>query len=136
MKFREMFEELFEKVSRNCSDGSGEIPDGPYKGWQVIRTNHLDEPRPPSDKERDDGFDCETFEDLVLAFLKKRPLGIKDDKYLIEYKNKKGYQSFVIKVLNKNKTITFITIMQLNKKRQGEYNITDERYIYIGTIKE
>ena len=87
--FYKMFTETInEKVSKDCSDGSGVIPDGPYKGWKVIRTRHLDEPRPPSEKERDDGFLCDTFENLVLAFLKKR-LNIQDGKYLLEWKNNK-----------------------------------------------
>ena len=129
-------ENLQEKVSSDCSTGAGEIPDGPWKGFQVIRTNHLDDHRGSSEKARDADFDCETFDELVNGLLKKRPMGIKDDKYLVEWKNKRGYQSYVVKVDNTRKTITFITVMMLNKKSPGMYNTSGARYIFIGNIKE
>ena len=45
-----------EKVSPDCSDGAGIIPEGPYKGWKVYRTNHIDDIRKETGKERDHGF--------------------------------------------------------------------------------
>ncbi len=125
---------LKEVVSQDCSTGSGVIPDGPYQSWVVIRTNHLDSPRPPSERPRDYGWECDDFEDVVTAFLKKRPMGIKDGKYLIEWKNKKGYQCLVMNIDNKRKEMTVITMIQLNKKSSGGYNASGAKFIGIGNI--
>jgi hypothetical protein len=109
-----MFKELFcEKVSPNCDNGSGVAP-VTIKGWKVIRTEHLDDPRPPSGKERDEGFTCDTFEELVEQFLKKRPL-IQSGNYNITWKNSKGYQSMIVSVNAEAKEMTFITIIHGNK---------------------
>ncbi len=130
------FKEIFEKVSQDCSTGAGEIPSGPYKGWKAIRTNHLDDTRPPSERERDANFDCQTFDALIDGFLKKRPLGVQDGKYQITWKNKKGVQAFVINVDNSKKVITFITVMQLNKRSPQDYHAKGARAIDLGKILE
>lgn len=125
---------LNEKVAPNCDSGGGEIPSGPYKGWKVIRTNHLDDIRPPAEKERDAGFNCETFDELIYAFLNKRPLGIKDGSYSLTWKNSKGHQNFVVSVNNAAKTITFVTIIQLNRKGPNDYHAKDSASIFLGNI--
>jgi hypothetical protein len=136
--FKQFFMEV---VTKDCSTGAGEIPDGPYKGWKVIRTRHLDEPRPPSDEERDEGFDCKTFEKIVMTFLQKRPLGIQDGSYQLVWKNDKGYQVVVVDVNNKDKKITFITVIQGNKKNPIGYMTAPsmkkhQRLINLGKIDE
>ena len=129
------FKNFLEKVSPNCDTGSGVIPDGPYKGWKVYRTSHLDDIRKPSNKERDDGFSCATFEVLVKKFLQKRALGINSGKYQLTWKNSRGYQAVVVNVTNDNKTISFITVMQLNKKAARDYYAKGPS-IDLGLIKE
>ena len=137
MKFKD-FIELLEKVSRDCSTGDGLIPDGPYKGWKVWRTNHLDKPRFPtiSDIERDEGFICKTFDHLITALLRKRPLGLKDGKTQITWKNDDGIQACMLDIDNRRKTITFITVMQLNKKRSTGYETKGAPSIDLGVLKD
>ncbi len=85
-----MFKELFtERVSPDCSTGPGIIPDGPYKGWEIVRTNHLDDKR-DTGRERDDGFDCQTFDAIISKLMQKRPLGLKSGKMQLTWKNAKG----------------------------------------------
>ena len=132
------FRELLEKVSKDCSTGDGIIPDGPYKGWKVWRTNHLDKPRYPtiSSVERDEGFECDTFDALVSTLLKKRPLGLKDGKTQITWKNTEGIQACMLDIDNKKKTITFITVMQLNKSRSTQYETKGSPSIDLGNLNE
>ncbi len=137
MKFKEyLAKDLAEKVAPNCEAGGGEIPSGPYKGWKVIRTNHLDDIRPPSEKERDEGFDCDTFDKLIYAFLSKRPLGINDGSYSLTWKNSKGHQNFVVSANNDKKTLTVVTIIQLNRKDQNGYHAKDSASIFLGNINK
>ncbi len=140
MNFKKYYrtqEELNEKVSRDCSTGGGVIPDGPYKGWSVVRTNHLDDTREPSNKERDQGFVCDTFEDIVMGFLSKRPLGIQDGKYMLEWKNRSGFQCLILNVQNEKTQLQIVTIMQLNQPKAGSY-ITSNRvkFVALGVINK
>ena len=131
-----MFRELFEKVSPDCSTGNGVIPDGPYKGWHIVRTNHLDDTR-KTGKERDHGFDCDTFDAIVTKLLQKRPMNIKDGKYSLSWRNIDGYQNVVVSVNNSQKSITFITVIQMNKKKAGDYHSKSGQIsIDLGIIKE
>jgi hypothetical protein len=59
----------------------------------------------------------------MKAFFRKRPLGVSDGDYSIFWRNSKGVQSAVINVNNKTKKITWVTIMQLNKKSPGDYRV-------------
>ena len=121
-----MFLELFtEKVNSDCSQGSGVIPTiGPYKDFVVVRTSHLDDPRnPPDETQRDAGFDCDSFDDITTAFFRKRPLGVADGDYSIFWKNAGGVQTAIININNKTKKLTYITIMQLNKRNMNDYRI-------------
>ena len=130
-----MFKELFlEKVSQDCSTGNGTIPDGPYKGWEIIRTSHLDQER--NGKERDAGFNCSTFDALITKLLQKRPLGLKDGKMQLSWKNSKGYQAVVVGVDNSKKSIVFVTVMQLNKKKSTDYHTKGAANINLGNLKE
>lgn len=122
-----------EKVSPDCSDGSGIIPDGPYKGWKVYRTNHIDDIRKETGKERDYGFTCKTFDLLINKFLAKRPLGIDSGEYTLGWKNTKGYQTVVVNISNDTKVISFITVMQLNKKSIRDYKIRG-KMVNLGVI--
>jgi hypothetical protein len=133
MMFKEIFR-LFEKVSRDCSNGPGIVPDGPYKGWELIRTSHLDEPR-KNGKERDHDWNCQSFDNLVTKFLQKRPLGINDGKYTLTWKNSDGYQSCIVSVDNSRKSITFVTIMMLNKKSTRDYTKVGSTLINLGVIQ-
>jgi len=127
---------LEEAVSGDCSDGSGVIPGGPYKGWNVVRTKHLDDPRPPSEIERDAGFECDDFSDLIQGLSRKRPLGIADGKWQMTWKNQRGYQAFIIQINNQKKELIFLTIMQLNKKRAlGYHPKPGDKFLDLGTIK-
>ena len=132
----ETFKQFIERVSQDCSTGAGELPMfvGPWKGFTVIRTNHLDDKRPPSERDRDHGFDCGSFDSIISAFLKKRPLGLKDGKYSLTWKNKKGHQNAVVNVNNDKKTITFITIIQLNKRQPNDYHAKGAAALFIGNI--
>ncbi len=126
------FKKFLEKVSKDCSDGRGIIPDGPYKGWKVLRTSHLDDLR--GNKQRDHNFECDDFEKLVMRFLEKRPLGIEDGEYSVTWKNKNGFQNMVISVDNKFKIITFITIIQLDKKTPKYTLKSKTRQVYLGNV--
>ncbi len=125
---------LKEKVSPDCSDGPGVIPIGPWKDFKVIRTSHLDDDR-KTGKDRDFGWQCDEFDTVMTKLFQKRPLGIKDAKYTITWKNKKGYQSAVVSINNKKKTATFITIMQLNKKSSRDYIKSGTTLIDLGPLK-
>ena len=136
MKFKE-YNALYEKVSPDCSTGPGVIPEGPWKGFKVVRTGHLDDPRnPPSKKQRDDSFDCDTFDALITKLMQKRPMGLKSGKMQITWKNKEGYQAAVINISNDNQTITFITIMQMNRSSATKYETKGAPNIDLGLIKE
>jgi len=128
---------LLEKVSGDCSTGAGVIPKiGPWKGFLAVRTNHLDEPRnPPDPTQRDQNFECDSFDDIVKALIKKRPLGIADGRYLVYWKNRKGVQSAVIKIDNKTKQIIFVTIMQLNKRNVNDYKSGGAIKMDLGNLK-
>ncbi len=127
---------LQEKVSQDCSTGSGVIPDGPYKGWKLIRTSHLDDDR-KSGMDRDENFDCDTFDAIVTKFLQKRPMGLKDGKYSLSWKNANGYQNTVVAVRNSDTSITFITVIQMNKKSARDYHHKKgQSSIDLGIIKE
>ena len=142
MKFKKYFNELMnpinlvERVSPDCSTGAGEITTaGPWKDFKVIRTSHLDDER-NTGRERDHGFDCDTFDAIITKFLQKRPLGIKDGKVQLTWKNSKGYQAAVVQVSNSKKNITFVTIMQLNRKKATQYETNGDPSIDLGIIKE
>ncbi|MCD6435379.1 MAG: hypothetical protein J7L15_03245 [Clostridiales bacterium] len=131
-----MFKELFEKVSPDCSTGPGVIPDGPYSSWKIIRTAHLDEPRnPSSSKQRDADFTCSTFDALITKLTQKR-FNLKSGKLQLTWKNSKGYQAVVVNVSNDNKTITFVTVMQLNRNKATQYETKGAPNIDLGIIKE
>ena len=137
--FIEIFMELTEKVSPNCDNGAGELPPvvGPWQGFTVIRTNHLDDIRPPSSKERDDGFDCKSFDFIIKALFRKRPLGLTAGKYQLAWKNNKGYQTGIVNIDTSKKPITWITIMQLNKKRATDYHPKPgDRLLDLGIVNE
>ena len=122
-----------EKVSRDCATGNGSM----FKigGWIVGRTSHLDDKRPPSEKERDDGFFCQKFVDVVKMFKKKRPMNINDGKWHLIYKDEDGFQNCLVAVNNEFKTMTFVTIMQLNKSKVNDYNIkAGEKRLFIGSL--
>jgi len=116
---------LCEVVSGDCSSGAGIIPTiGPYKDFKVKRTNHLDDPRnPPNPEQRDQGFDCQSFDHITTAFFRKRPLGVSDGDYSLFWKNEKGVQTAIVNINNKSKTFTYVTIMQLNKRNMNDYKI-------------
>ncbi len=135
MMFKELFIELIEKVSPDCSTGDGVIPDGPYKGWHLIRTSHLDHVR-PNGKQRDDSFDCSTFDAVITTLLQKRPLGLKDGKMQLTWKNKRGFQALVVGIDNSKKSIVFVTIMQLNKKKATDYHTKGAANINLGILRE
>ena len=137
-EFREL-QNLQEKVSPDCSTGAGELPPvvGPWKDFVAIRTNHLDDIRPPSSKERDAGFDCQSFDHIIKALFRKRPLGLAAGKYQLAWKNKKGYQTGIVSIDTNKKTITWITIMQLNKKRALDYHPKPgDRLLDLGMVNE
>jgi hypothetical protein len=130
-------EYLLEKVSSDCSSGPGIIPAGPFAGYKVLRVKHLDSKRKDG-KERDYGFDCETFEALVMGL--SRIKGIPSMKHMGEYqivwKNRKGYQAAAIEVDHERKIVKFITVMQLNRQCQTCYHSKGRPEIYIGPIDE
>jgi hypothetical protein len=128
---REAIQNILERVSRDCSTGNGAMMK--INGWIIGRTSHLDDPRPPSEKERDDGFYCKEFANIIKMFLKKRPMNIADGKYHLVYKDENGYQNCVVAVNNSFKTMTFITIMQLNKRNPNDYKTRGgDKRIFIG----
>ena len=120
-----MFKELFlEKVSNDCQTGAGVVPNvGPFKNFKIVRTNHLDAKRGQSSKERDEDFDCESFDLILKKFFQKRPLGVQDGDYSLFWENKNGVQSMIININNTNKSLTILTIMQLNKNNMNDYKI-------------
>lgn len=123
-----------EKVSPDCATGNGAM----FKvgKWIVGRTVHLDDKRPPSEKERDDGFFCQKFIKVVQMFMKARPVGITEGKYHLVYKDENGYQNCVVSVNEEFSTMTFITIMQLNKRNINDYKVSNgDRRIEIGEMK-
>ena len=131
------FKLYLEKVSGDCLTGAGEIPDGPWKGYKVIRTNHLDDPRnPPDPTQRDQNFDCSTFDGIITKLMQKRPLGLKSGKMQLTWKNSRGYQAVVVNISTDNKTITFITVMQLNRKKSTQYETKGAPSIDLGILKE
>jgi hypothetical protein len=126
-----------EKVSRDCSNGPGIIPAGPFAGYKVLRVRHLDFKRKDG-KERDHGFDCETFGAIVNAL--SRVKGVPSMRHMGEYqivwKNRRGYQAAAIEVNQDKKIVKFITIMQLNRKCQTCYHAKGRPEIYLGPIDE
>ena len=130
---REAILAIRERVTKDCSTGNG--PMFKVGGWVVGRTSHLDDPRPPSEKERDDGFYCKKFIKVIQMFRKKRPLAINDGKWHLIYKDENGYQDCLVSVNNEYKTMTFVTIMQLNKRSINDYKVKpDEKRLFIGNI--
>lgn len=130
---KEIIFKVHERVSKDCSTGSGSM----FKvgKWIIGRTRHLDDPRPPSEKERDAGFFCKEFVAVVKMFLKKRPMNIESGKYHLVYKNKRGYQNCVVAVDNRFNTMTFITIIQMNKRSITDYKIkSGDKRIFIGEL--
>jgi len=131
---REAIQIIQERVSPDCQTGNGAMMK--VGKWIIGRTSHLDDPRPPSEKERDDGFYCKEFANIIQMFLKKRPMNISDGKYHLVYKNEHGYQDCLVAVNNDFKTMTFVTIMQLNKKSPNDYDAKNgEKRIFIGKTK-
>ena len=129
--FRDIFSE---KVSNDCSTGSGVVPNGPYKGWKLVRTSHLDDKR-DSGRERDHNFDCDTFTDLMNGLTKKRPLGINSGKWSLAWKNQKGYQTAIVQINSDKKQVTFVTVMQLNKKKALDYRPKKgDKFLDLGNI--
>jgi hypothetical protein len=104
----------------------------------IVRTSHLDDPRnPPSPIQRDQNFDCDSFDEIMKDFFRKRPLGVSDGDYSIFWKNQKGVQTAIINVNNKTKKITWVTIMQLNKRSMNDYKIKQKTIkIDLGNIPE
>lgn len=131
-----MFKELFtEKVSPDCSTGAGVIPEGPWKDFKVVRTSHLDDKR-DTGRDRDHGFNCDTFDAIITKLMQKRPLGLKSGKMQLTWKNPKGYQAVVVNISTDAKTITFITVMQMNRKKATQYETKGAPSIDLGIIKE
>jgi len=131
---REVIQTIQERVSRDCQTGNGAMMK--VGSWIIGRTSHLDDPRPPSEKERDDGFYCKEFANIIQMFLKKRPMNITDGKYNLIYKNGDGYQNCLVAVNNGFNTMTFVTIMQLNKNNVNDYNVkSGEKRLFIGNVK-
>ena len=127
---------LNEKVSPDCSTGAGVIPDGPWKDYEVIRTSHLDDPRnPPDPKQRDHDFICLDFDAIITKLMQKRPMGLREGKTQLTWKNSKGYQAMVINISNRQKSITVITIMQMNRKKSTQYETKGAPNIDLGIIK-
>ena len=99
----------------------------------MIRTNHLDDRR-SNGTERDENFNCDTFDALITKLLQKRPLGLKAGKTQLTWKNQKGYQAVVLQISVDSKSITFITAMQLNKKKSTQYEMRDGVNINLGVL--
>ena len=126
-----------EKVSPDCGSGPGIIPAGPFAGYKVLRVRHLDAKRKDG-KERDYGFNCNTFQAIVnaLSRIKGIPSMRHMGEYQIVWKNKKGYQAAAIEVNHSDKIVKFITVMQLNRKCQTCYHSKGRPEIYLGPIDE
>ena len=129
---------LNEKVSPDCSTGAGIIPEGPWKEYNIIRTRHLDEPRnPPGGAERDEGVTCNYFDAIAKAIFRKRPLGLRSGDYSIFWKNSKGYQTAIVAIDADKKTITFVTMIQQNKRNPNDYRIKKGTIKFdVGIVKE
>ena len=110
------FKLYLEKVSPDCSTGSGVIPEGPWNGYKIIRTSHLDDPRnPPDPTQRDQGVTCDYFDEIAKALFRKRPLGLRSGDYAIFWTNSKGTQNAMVNIKAEKQTITFVTMIQQNK---------------------
>jgi hypothetical protein len=73
----------------------------------------------------------------MKAFFRKRPLGVSDGDYSIFWKNDKGWQTAIINVNNENKTITWVTVIQKNKKSMNDYRVKQKTIkINLGNIPE
>ena len=131
----EVYDVLNELVSDNCGTGAGLATK--HKGWEIIRTKHLDAPRSKdSDVQRDAGYTCAKFVKVVTLFLKHKRITISTGKYNLMYKENKYFQEAVIAIDIELKKIKFVTIMQLNLGKQKEYrNPHKERRIFIGVMK-
>jgi len=132
-----MFREIIEKVSTDCSTGAGVVPNvGPFKDFQIIRTTHLDQPRGSSSEERDQDFDCSSFDSILKKFFQRRPLGVQDGDYSLFWNNPKT-QCMVVNINNKSKKLTILTIMQLDKRNMNDYRIKGKTIkINLGPISE
>ena len=136
MTFKEY---LLERVSADCSTGSGVIPGiGPWAGYKAVRTGHLDEPRnPPSPIQRDQGFDCKSFDEILKALIRKRPLGLPNGDFALFWKNSKGVQNAMINIKQDNKTITFVTMIQQSKRNMNDYRVKKGTVkLDLGLVKE
>ena len=126
MTFKKYLDEV---VSPDCSTGSGVVPEGPWQGYKIIRTSHLDDPRnPPDPTQRDQGVDCDFFDEIAKALFRKRPLGLRAGDYAIFWTNSKGTQNAMVNINTDKKTITFITMIQQNKP-MNKYRVKN------GTVK-
>ena len=120
---------LTEKVSGDCSTGSGVVPNGPWNGYKIIRTSHLDEPRnPPSPIQRDQGVTCDYFDEIAKALFRKRPLGLRSGAYAIFWTNSKGTQNAMVQINTEKLSITFVTMIQQSKPK-NKYRVKQ------GTVK-
>ena len=128
---------IVEKVSGDCSTGSGVVPGGPWNGYKIIRTSHLDEPRnPPSPIQRDQGVTCNYFDEIAKALFRKRPLGMKTGDYAIFWKNAKGVQNAMVRIDAEKKTITFVTMIQQSKP-MNKYRVKQGTVkLDLGIVKE
>jgi len=128
---------LIEKVSGDCSTGSGVVPEGPWQGYKIIRTSHLDDPRnPPSEIQRDQGVDCKFFDEIAKALFRKRPLGLKSGQYAIFWTNSRGTQNAMVDIKAEKKTITFVTMIQQNKP-MNKYRVRSGTVkLDLGIVKE
>ena len=132
------FKTFFEKVSLDCQTGAGIVPNvGPFKDFKIVRTNHLDQKR--QGKERDEDFTCNSFDEIIKRFFQKRPLGVSDGDYSLFWKNEYGVQCMIININNNPqiKSLTVLTIMQLNKRHMNDYRIKQKTIkIDLGRIPE
>jgi len=132
------FKTFLEKVSPDCQTGAGIVPNvGPFKDFKIVRTNHLDQKR--QGKERDEDFTCNSFDEIIKRFFQKRPLGVSDGDYSLFWKNEYGVQCMIININNNPqiKSLTVLTIMQLNKRHMNDYRIKQKTIkIDLGRIPE
>ena len=131
------FKSFLEKVSKDCSTGAGVVPDGPWNGYKIIRTNHLDDPRNPSSNvQRDQGVTCDFFDEIAKALFRKRPLGLRDGTYAIFWKNSNGVQNAMVDIDTNRKTITFVTMI-MQSKPMNKYRIKKGTMkLDLGIVKE
>jgi len=131
------FKELFDSVSKDCSTGAGIVPGGPWNGYKIIRTNHLDEPRKEAGVQRDHGVTCDFFDEIAKALFRKRPLGLRDGDYAIFWRNSSGVQNAMIDINTKRKTITFVTMIQHSKSNATKYKLrSGSSKLNLGIVKE